>query len=160
MPDTTTHRYRKKHKVLRVTGGKVAYTNTSAYPDKALDAALRALAKDLDIDGVVFHFKASGEGRRAGNAYQYLPSIMNHTGLPAYRWRYLAVVSDWGGWAETLHTLAHEAKHTDHYRHGTHRRGTKRKPNYGREAACDAFADWWLAKYSPAAAQWLAKAVA
>lgn len=110
---TATHRHRKVHKVLRVTGGRVAYTNTSRVPDRDVELALRALAKDVDLARVVVHVKRIGEwSSRYGNAYPIIPSIANMQGLRRAEWRYLIVASDGrgpgGGWTNTL---AHEAKH-------------------------------------------------
>lgn len=123
------------HDIIRVTGGgRVAYTNTSTIPDLLLVAEIRALAKEIDLDGVIVHAKKNGERRRsAGYAYDGIPGMANLDGLAPARWQYLIVVTDCGDWVDTL---AHEAKHIEQFRHGL---DVSERP-------ANAFAAWWVRK--------------
>lgn len=124
----------KKHLVLKVTGGKVAFTNTSTIPDEEIVREIRALAKVIDCDQIVMHFKKCGYRRSAaGRAYWSIPSIANLRGLRRIEWRWLIVVTDNANWRDTL---AHEVKHIEQARNG-------KRPS---EPPCYAFSDWWMKK--------------
>jgi len=104
------------HQIVRITGGRIALTNTSPIPDAEVIDAIRFVARQVDMDGVVVHVKKCGERRRTyGRAYPSIPRIANMQGLKRVQWRYLIVVTDGRGknWIETL---AHEAKHVEQYR--------------------------------------------
>lgn len=129
---------KRPHRVTRVTGGKVAWTNTSSLSDQQVLAALRFVAKEVSLDRCVVHVKRDGvRSRRAGTAYQHIPSIANMDGLIRGRWSYLIVASDFGGYLYFIGTLAHEAKHVEGYRRG-------RKNG---EAACNAFGAWVVERW-------------
>lgn len=104
------------HQIVRITGGRIALTNTSPIPDAEVIDAIRFVAREVDINRVVVHVKKSGPRRRTyGRAYRGIPSMANMDGLRRSQWDYLIVVTDGRGenWIETL---AHEAKHVEQYR--------------------------------------------
>lgn len=104
----------QRHRIVRVPGGRCAYTNTSAIPDAVAVQALRFVAREVSMAGVVVHFKRCGKSRRSsGRAYDGIPLEASLHGLRPREWRYLIVVTDAGDWVDTL---AHEGKHTEQYR--------------------------------------------
>lgn len=126
------------HRVTRVTGGRVAWTNTSKLTDAQVLAALRFVAKEVSLDKCVVHVKRDGERRATyGRAYAQIPSIASMEGLRRGQWWYLIVATDGGGYLNFLDTLAHEAKHVEAYRRGR-RNG---------EAACRAFGRWVVQRF-------------
>lgn len=128
----------RPHRILRVTGGKVAWTNTSRLTDAQVLAALRFVAREVSLDRCVVHVKRDGQRRATyGRAYPKIPSIANTEGLLRGQWRYLIVATDSGGCLDFLETLAHEAKHVEAYRRGG-RNG---------EAACRAFGAWVVRRW-------------
>jgi hypothetical protein len=106
----------RPHRILRVTGGRVAYTNTAAtITDAELESALRYLARHVDVGRVVVHAKnVTKRSRTWGYAYKEIPAIANLDGLRPSEWDYLVVVRGHRHWRETL---AHELKHVEQYRH-------------------------------------------
>ena len=132
----------KSHRILRVTGGRVAIqkTKNARLSDEAIDREIRALAKEIDLSRVVFHFKRLGRASRAGMAYPGIPWIANMDGLRRGQWSYLVVVTDHQHW---IRTLAHECKHIEQFRS----RGVKAS-----ELPARAFADWWTKKRATEAA--------
>jgi hypothetical protein len=125
---------KRKHRIVRVTGGRVAVMNTSVLPDSKVDEAIRYIAKAVELDATIIHVKRHGRNRATlGMAYRSLPSITNTNGLRRWEWKYLITVTD----ADFLHTLAHEAKHVEQFREGLPIR----------ERRCNAFADGLTAKF-------------
>ena len=141
----------QKHKIVRTGGQRIAFTNTTKIPDAEIRAALKFCAKEIDMDGVVAHFKKAGDFRRTwGRAYPYIPDITNMNGLNRWEWKYLIVVTDHGHDHLSLgmmDTLGHEAKHVEQYRRGTIRR---EKKNRNCEAQCRAFGGWLARQWKEA----------
>jgi hypothetical protein len=127
------------HRIVRLKGrSRCAFTNTSKLADEEIKTALRAIHSELSLDRVVVHFKTMGERRWSfGRAYAGIPGVMNRRGLSVADWDYLITIAVDDDPIRWVHTLAHEAKHIDQYRQ-RHYRGR------GREAACNAFADWFM----------------
>jgi len=121
------------HRVIRTRGQRIAWTNTSGIPDDKIVAAIKFVAAEVDLNRTVVHVKKFGRGTSDGCAYGYIPSIANLDGLKRREWRYLITVRDYGGFLNTLHTLAHEAKHIEQYRERKLQR---------REQRSNAFAAW------------------
>jgi hypothetical protein len=128
----------RPHRVTRVTGGQVAWTNTSSIPDADVLAAIRFVAKEVNLHRVVIHVKRAGYSRRTyGRAYWGIPRIANTDGLRRGAWHYLITVTDMDGYVTFLSTLAHEAKHIEQYRERTS----------GGETACNAFEKWVVRRW-------------
>lgn len=136
-----------RHKIIRTNGQRIAWKNTSKIADAEVAAAIRYVAKEVDLDRTIVHFKKLGERRRTwGRAYAYVPSVANLDGLRRHEWLFLITVTDHGVDRmiyDVLSTLAHEAKHVEQYRERTSRS----------EVRCRAFEKW-------VADRWLAEAVA
>lgn len=152
---------KRKHRIVRSNGMRLAWTNTSRIPDADIVAALKFMAGlGVDIDKTVFHFKRHGlRAGRLGTAYRNIPWEANLNGLRRYEWRNLVTVSDHyhaiivNGKAsasapirmdaDIFDTLAHECKHVEDFR--LHRD----KPRVQWERKARAFAEWatdrWLA---------------
>jgi len=113
---TARRRTPRRHRVIRVAGGRVAYTNTSRIPDADVERVIRFVHARCSLDRVVVHVKRHGRARRWGMAYDGIPSITNLVGLREREWSYLIVVSD--GAPSFVELLAHEAKHVEYYRDG------------------------------------------
>lgn len=134
---------KRTHKIIRTGGQKIALMNTSRIPDKEIVEAIKFVAKEIDLNKVVIHFKKdSDRARRAGRAYYAIPEIANMNGLKRWEWRYLIIVAD--GFKSTvthsvMDTLGHEAKHIEQHRRGILRR---EKRNRNCEAQCNAFGGW------------------
>lgn len=137
----------REPRVLRVVGGRAAYTNTSQVPDATVAAAIRFCARHIDCTGIVFRFRNyTARSRTYGRAYRGLPypdAVGRLAGDPY--WCYLVVVrmhsaAEAGGWR---HTLAHELKHVENYRVG---RGHS-------EGGCDAWAAWLCSQWADARAE-------
>jgi hypothetical protein len=100
--------------VLRTNRQRLAWTNTSDVPDDEVVYGLRFVAKEVDLDRTVFHFKHLGPRRRTfGRTYKTVPGIANMDGLVRSEWDYLVVVTDGDEWFDTL---AHEAKHVEQFK--------------------------------------------
>lgn len=105
-----------RHRIIRTNGQRIAFTNTSSIADEDLRAAIKWLAREVDLNGVVIHAKACGKRRRSyGRAYQSIPSIANLDGLVRSEWSYLITTTDGRGDGWRI-TLAHEARHIDQFR--------------------------------------------
>jgi hypothetical protein len=125
---------KRKHRIVRVTGGRVAVMNTSTVPNRDIDRALRWLAKEVDLDRVIVHVKRHGRNRWSlGMAYREIPWEANLNGLHPWEWDYLITVTD----KAFFGTLAHEAKHVEQFRE---------KLSIS-ELRCNRFADWASEKY-------------
>lgn len=108
----------KRHKIIRTNRQRIAYTNTSTIPDAELVAAVKWVAREVNLDGVVIHAKHAGQWRRTyGRAYSVIPGVANLDGLKPREWEYLIVLSDARG-DDWFVTLAHEAKHVEQFRLG------------------------------------------
>lgn len=113
----------------------MAWTNTSTIPDEEVVRAIRAVAKEIDLDRTVIHVKHYGFNRWSyGMAYPSIPSIANMDGLDPWDWHYLITVTD----ASFVSTLAHEAKHVEQFKRGI-------RPS---EPPCNAFGAWFEELYS------------
>ena len=124
----------RRHKIIRVSKQRIAFTNTSAIPDADIRKALRWLVADIgiDLDAVVFHFKHAGTRRSSyGLAYPGMPGLANLDGLKRWEWSYLVTVTDGRG-HDWVRTLAHEAKHVEQFKAGQR----------GSEPPAVAFAAW------------------
>jgi len=137
------------HRIVRRNGQRIAWANTSRIPDAEIVEAIKFVADEADLDGVVVHVKGLGDrARRLGRAYSHVPSIANLDGLKRREWRYLIIVAERGEQltARAVNTLAHEAKHVEQFRRGTFRR--ERKARHA-ETQCNAFGAWvqerWVA---------------
>lgn len=134
-----------KHRILRASGARIAWTNTSKVPDEHVKVALRVLAKELPgaLDGYLVHVKNTRNWDR-GWHYHGVATIGV---LPKGRWRGTITVLTPGPrftGLEWLNTLAHEAKHAEQRTSGTHRR-QKRERNCEKNAC--AFASWFVDHY-------------
>jgi len=124
------------HKIIRVTGGRAAWKKSKSVPLTAeqIEREIRALAKEVNLHRVVFHFK---NGNGGGCAYPVIPNIANLDGLRRGQWSKLVVVGGGWGWKTGwIHTLAHEVKHIEQFKRGER----------GSERPAQAFADWWVKK--------------
>lgn len=138
----------RTHRVVRVTGGRVALMNTSPIPDAEIVKAIRMVAKELDpkiADGVVVHVKNNtGRARSYGNAYNHLPEMMNSNGLERRQWRYLVVVrASRDGKHRWIVTLAHEFKHIEQFKLGHTEGPTRRRCEERARAFGWGFYDKW-----------------
>lgn len=136
----------RKHKILRVTGGRVAYTNTSKLTAQQIESMIRFVAKHTEMDKVVLHVKASAGTRNDGRCYGYLPEIANTEGLIRREWRSLISMNGHSGHG-FLWLLAHEAKHVEQQR----RLGLYASRR-GWEDAANAFASWIVDQWKAAQA--------
>jgi hypothetical protein len=111
-------RARRLHRIIRTNGQRIAYTNTSSIPDDELRAAIKWVAREVNLDRVVIHAKRAGKRRfTCGCAYSAIPIIANLDGLKPWQWDYLVIVTDARG-EDWFDTLAHEAKHVEQFRLG------------------------------------------
>lgn len=106
----------KRHRIVRVSGGRVALLNTSRIPDEDVTKMIRFVARHVDLNRVVVHVKTGHFGRVSfGRCYSRIPAIANLHGLRRWEWRYLITVID-DRPSELLRYLAHEAKHVEQFR--------------------------------------------
>jgi hypothetical protein len=133
----------KNHRIIRTQGQRIAWTNTSRIPDEQIVAAIKFVAREVDLDRVIIHYKRDNGGRaNYGLAYPYIPTIANLSGLKRSEWRWLITVTDQGSSSvhkRVVNTLAHEGKHIEQFRRGTFRR-ERRARNC--EAQARAFGGW------------------
>lgn len=108
---------KKTHRTVRLSGGRrIAFLNTSGYPDKEVLKLVRFALEGLDVDRTAVHIKKFGRGSHRGFAYYMVPSISS---APSWCRSLITVrVGGWfGGWREDLvSTTAHEGKHIDYWR--------------------------------------------
>lgn len=141
------------HRIIRTQKQRIAWTNTSRIPDEQIVAAIKFVAREVNLDRVVVHFKKAGWRSSLGMAYGYIPSIANLDGLKRAEWRYLITVTDhYSGEsrnavipmdAEIIDTLAHEGKHIEQYRE---RKMERREPR------ARAFGSWVADRWKEQAA--------
>jgi hypothetical protein len=124
------------HKIIRTLGQRIAWTNTSHISDQEVVAAIKFVAREVDLNKTIIHFKHMGRYRRTyGMAYWGIPSIANLDGLKRSEWRYLISMTDRGEKKLTdgvIFGLAHEGKHIEQYRERLSRS----------EVRCNAFGAW------------------
>lgn len=147
-PFIPRQRRSQKHKTLRVTGGRVAYTNTTTIPNAKIESWIRFVAKHTEMDKTIVHVKNSIGNAHEGLCYSHVPDIANTNGLNRWEWRNLITMAGSGG----LWLLAHEAKHVEQQRRtGRYRpergvaqrkAGSSRVSRRGWEDAANAFANW------------------
>lgn len=139
---------KRKHKIIRTKGQRIALMNTSPIPDKEIIAAIKFVANEIDLDATVVHFKKMGERRRTyGRAYYHIPYEANMNGLDLMEWSFLIIVTDHGHGkltTDVMNTLGHEAKHIEQFRRGTLRREKKAR---NCEAQACAFGSWMAERW-------------